>query len=247
MEASPGNGPPSAVRCQASHLRFADRREILVLAYRGAVGPGTRGADDARHMAADARLALAAFGGAALVFDLSRVAYAHGDGLLGLLHLDADPEAQPLPRTLVAGARSRDGLASLVPGAPLFDDVATAAAEAHRRAVALARGDDERSDAPRMYILVRAAVPLAFAVAAAAHASVVAYARFRDHGQTRAWLGGDLRKAICRVSDADFERARAIEGHVVIHEAALGGASVALAFRPRVVWPAWVGDLPLYK
>jgi peptidyl-tRNA hydrolase len=98
-----------------------------------------------------------------------------------------------------------------------------------------------------MYILVRAEVPLGFAMVAAAHASLAAYLRFRDSPEVAAWLAGPFRKAVCRVSDAEFAAARAVPDHVVITESALDGAEVALAFKPREEWPKMFRFLPLYR
>ena len=97
-----------------------------------------------------------------------------------------------------------------------------------------------------MYILVREGVPLGLAVVAAAHASLAAYLAYRDSPEVAAWLAGPFRKVVCRVSDAEFERAKAFEDHVVLTESALGGAEVALAFKPRETWPRAFGFYRLY-
>ena len=59
-----------------------------------------------------------------------------------------------------------------------------------------------------MYILIRDRVPLGFAVLAAAHASLAAYLKFKDTPEVAEWLAGPFYKAVCQVSEADFERAR---------------------------------------
>jgi hypothetical protein len=99
----------------------------------------------------------------------------------------------------------------------------------------------------RMYILVRESVPLGFAVLATAHASLAAYLRFQDSPEVRAWISGPFYKVVCRVSDVEFERTKEVEDQVVITESALGGAEVALAFRPREEWPKVFKYLRLFK
>lgn len=63
----------------------------------------------------------------------------------------------------------------------------------------------------KMYILVREAVPAGFAILAAAHASLACYLKFRDAPEVAAWLAGPFYKVVCRVSDAEFEAAKAYE------------------------------------
>lgn len=61
-----------------------------------------------------------------------------------------------------------------------------------------------------------------------------------------AWLSGLFRKVVCGVTDAEFDAAKSCADYVVITESALGGAEVALAFRPREQWPAAFRSLRLY-
>ncbi len=99
----------------------------------------------------------------------------------------------------------------------------------------------------KTYILVRSAVPLGNAMVAVAHAAVACTLAYRETEEVGAWLAGPFRKVVCRVSDAEFERARAHPDHVVITESALGGAEVALAFKPRAEWGRFFTHLPLYR
>jgi peptidyl-tRNA hydrolase len=99
----------------------------------------------------------------------------------------------------------------------------------------------------KMYILVRESVPLGFALLAAAHASLACYLKFRDTTEVTTWLGGPFYKVVCKVTDAEFETAKAFEDHVVLTESALGGAEVAIAFRPREEWPKAFKSYRLYK
>jgi hypothetical protein len=111
--------------------------------------------------------------------------------------------------------------------------------------------NDDDTPAPppklRMYILVREAVPVGFAVLAAAHASLAAYLKVKDSPEVEEWLSGPFYKTVCRVSDEEFERAKETPDHVVITESALGGQEVAIAFRPRVEYPKSFRFLKLYK
>lgn len=99
----------------------------------------------------------------------------------------------------------------------------------------------------RMYILVRESIPIGFAILGAAHAAVACTERFRGHDDVEAWLSGPFRKVICKVTDAELERAKELEDHVRITESALDGAEVAVAFRPRAEWPKAFRFLKLYR
>jgi hypothetical protein len=98
-----------------------------------------------------------------------------------------------------------------------------------------------------MYILVRESVPPGFAILAAAHASLAAYLRFRDSPEVKAWLSGPFYKVICKVSDEEFERAKAFEDSVVLSESALDGQEVAIGFKPREEWPNAFRFYRLYR
>ncbi|WP_165246620.1 hypothetical protein [Paludisphaera soli] len=99
----------------------------------------------------------------------------------------------------------------------------------------------------KMYILVRESVPLGFAVLAAAHASLAAYLRFRDTPEVASWLAGPFFKVVCKVDDAEFERAKSFEDSVVLTESALGGQEVAIACKPREEWPKAFRFYKLYR
>ncbi len=99
----------------------------------------------------------------------------------------------------------------------------------------------------KMYILIKDSVPLGYALVAAAHASLAAYLKFKDTPEVRAWLAGPFFKAVCKVTDEEFERAKEYPDHVVITESALGGTEVALAFKPREDWPKAFKFYRLYR
>ncbi|MFQ5429558.1 MAG: hypothetical protein ACE5E1_04530 [Phycisphaerae bacterium] len=83
-----------------------------------------------------------------------------------------------------------------------------------------------------MYILIKESVPVGFAILAAAHGSVAAYLKFRDSAEVAEWQSGPFYKVICKVSDEQFEQAKAVEDCVVLTESALDGQEVAVAFKP---------------
>lgn len=99
----------------------------------------------------------------------------------------------------------------------------------------------------KMYILIKEQVPLGFAIVAAAHASLAGYLKFKDAPEVTEWLAGPFRKAVCRVSEEEFERAKAVADHVVLTESALEGQEVALVFKPRVEWPKMFKFFRLYR
>ncbi len=89
----------------------------------------------------------------------------------------------------------------------------------------------------KMYILIREDVPVGYAVLAAAHASLAAYLKFKDSPEIIQWLSGSFYKAVCRVSDKEFEKAKECPDHVIITESALDHQEIAIAFKPREEWP----------
>jgi hypothetical protein len=99
----------------------------------------------------------------------------------------------------------------------------------------------------KMYILIKDSVPLGYAMVAAAHASLAAYLKFQVCEEVKQWLAGPFRKAVCRVRAEDFEKAKAVEDHVVLSESALDGQEVAIAFRPREEWPKSFKYFSLYR
>ena len=99
----------------------------------------------------------------------------------------------------------------------------------------------------KMYILIKDSTPLGYAVVAAAHASLAAYLKFRDSEEVRQWLSGPFSKAVCKVSDQDFQKAKVVPDYVVLTESALDGQEVAIAFKPREEWPKTFEFFPLYR
>jgi len=99
----------------------------------------------------------------------------------------------------------------------------------------------------KMYILIRDSVPTGFAVLAAAHASLACYLKFKESPEVAEWLSGPFYKAVCKVNDKEFEKAKEFEDYVVLTESVLDNQEVALAFKPRVEWPKPFKFYRLYR
>jgi peptidyl-tRNA hydrolase len=99
----------------------------------------------------------------------------------------------------------------------------------------------------KMHILIKESAPLGFALVAAAHASLAAYRRFEATPEVREWISGPFRKTVCKVTDKEFESAKAISDNVVLTESAWDGREIAIAFKPRAEWPKAFTFFRLYK
>jgi peptidyl-tRNA hydrolase len=99
----------------------------------------------------------------------------------------------------------------------------------------------------KMYIVIKESVPVGFAVVAAAHASLKAYLEFEREPEIEAWLSGPFYKVVCRVSDAEFERAKGAGDFVIVTESKLDDREIALAFKPRDEWPRSFQFFQLYR
>jgi hypothetical protein len=116
--------------------------------------------------------------------------------------------------------------------------------------------------ASKMYILVKgpeSGVDLGHAVLAAAHASLGGYLTFRQtcaglpvpEDPVEEWVRNSFRKVVCKVSDAEFEKAKTYgkpgEDFRVMTESGLGGMEVAIVFRPREDFEPFFKSLKLYR
>lgn len=135
------------------------------------------------------------------------------------------------------GKRSMAGLSSLLQNSTIHTQRDDAIAVCRQRAVELGRLEDEFDVSLKMYILVKESVETGYAVTAAAHAAVAVTCTYSHTWEVRTWLCGIFRKVVCRVTDAEFEKAKAFPNRVVMTESALGGQEVALGFMPRTDWP----------
>ena len=109
--------------------------------------------------------------------------------------------------------------------------------------------DVNRSEKFKMYILAKGSIPLGFAMVSATHASLAIYLKYVDDPDMMEWLEKSFRKVVCKVSDEDFERAKAVEKNVIITESNLDSKELAIGFCPRArdKWPQWFRQLPLYS
>lgn len=57
--------------------------------------------------------------------------------------------------------------------------------------------------------------PLGFAIVASVHACLVAYLKFKEALEVAEGLAGPFRKAVCKVTDKEFESTKSIADHVV--------------------------------
>ena len=99
----------------------------------------------------------------------------------------------------------------------------------------------------KMYILIRETLPTGFAILAASHASLACYLKFKDTSEVAEWLSGPFYKAVCKVNDKEFEKAKEFEDHIVLTESALDNQDVAIAFKPREEWPKAFKFFRLYR
>jgi hypothetical protein len=80
-----------------------------------------------------------------------------------------------------------------------------------------------------------------------AHASLAAYLKYQDSLEVKQWLSGPFYKVVCKVNEAEFERAKSEADHVVITESALDNQEVAIAFKPREDWPKAFRYFRMYR
>lgn len=99
----------------------------------------------------------------------------------------------------------------------------------------------------KMYILIKNSAPLGNAITSAAHASLACYLKFKDTPEVVEWLSGPFYKAVCKVSEKEFENAKAVEDHVIMTESKLNNQEVAIAFKPREEWPTQFKFYQLYR
>ena len=99
----------------------------------------------------------------------------------------------------------------------------------------------------KAYFLIKDALPPEKALVAIAHAPLAMYFKFEQHPDVIAWRNGVFKKVICKVNEAQFEQAKGFEDYVLLTESSLGGAEVALGFRPRAEWPKAFQYYSLYR
>ena len=89
----------------------------------------------------------------------------------------------------------------------------------------------------KMYILIKDEVPDKMAPVIAAHASLATYKHFEQDNDMQEWINSVFKKVVCRVNDAEFEKAKETDKHLVLTESALDNQAVCIAFCPRADFP----------
>ena len=107
-----------------------------------------------------------------------------------------------------------------------------------------------RRNSMKMYILIREDVDLGHAFLAAAHGTLQCYLKFKDRPIMAQYIDPSLpnfRKCVCKVSLAEFNKAKTYEDYVIVTESGLGGMETALVFCPREEWPKFFSFVKLYR
>ena len=111
------------------------------------------------------------------------------------------------------------------------------------------------------YILIKESLTAGHAVLAGVHASLGGYLTCveaeRKEGPpgvktiTEQWAETSFRERVCKVTDKEFEDAKAHGKNMVdcriMTESSLGGMETAIVFKPREEWPKFFKFLRLWK
>jgi hypothetical protein len=89
----------------------------------------------------------------------------------------------------------------------------------------------------KMYILLKETLPNKFAPVVSAHSSLACYKKFETDDDMQTWINSIFKKVVCTVTEAEFEKAKTEDKHIVLTESALDNAEVAIAFSPREEYP----------
>ncbi|MEP7284786.1 MAG: hypothetical protein ABI947_03330 [Chloroflexota bacterium] len=101
------------------------QRTVLIVAFEGEYGYGSKGNGDASFMEAIIRAALAAWGPWALILDLRKMTYEWGDEILKAISASQERYFDlPFPTAIVISDKNSEGLTSLVLE-EMFSDPAT--------------------------------------------------------------------------------------------------------------------------
>ena len=103
-----------------------------------------------------------------------------------------------------------------------------------------------------MYILVKDSIPTGIGVNAVGHASLATYLHYNNDSDVVEWLETSFKKVTCKVTDAQFEKAKTYSDGIIITENALLNSAgqeteIAIGFKPRKEWPEFFKSLKLYK
>lgn len=102
----------------------------------------------------------------------------------------------------------------------------------------------------KMYILIKEGVDIGHALLACSHGSLMCYLKFKDKIVMSDYIDSNkqnFRKCVCKVKEAEFEKAKTYEDFVIVTESGLDNMETALVFCPREEWPKFFQFLRLYK
>lgn len=91
----------------------------------------------------------------------------------------------------------------------------------------------------KMYILVKEGVPDNLVPVITAHASLACFRKYEHDAGMQRWINSVFKKAVCKVSDIEFEKAKQVEQHVLLTESALQNQEVCIVFAPRDEYPKY--------
>jgi len=98
------------------------------------------------------------------------------------------------------------------------------------------------------YILIKENVPPYFVPVICAHASLIAHLEWHAVPYYQYWLAHSFRKAVCSISEEDFEKVRFWPiAKRIVTESALGGKDVAIVLAPTKELPEEVRKFALWK
>jgi peptidyl-tRNA hydrolase len=89
----------------------------------------------------------------------------------------------------------------------------------------------------KMYLLIKEKVPNKLVPAIAAHASLACFRKYEQEEDMQRWINSVFKKAVCKVSEAEFNQAKEVEKNVLLTESALENQEVCLVFSPREQYP----------
>ena len=91
----------------------------------------------------------------------------------------------------------------------------------------------------KMYILVKEDIPNNLVPVITAHASLACFLKYDQDEDMQRWINSVFKKAVCKVTKVEFEKARQVEKNVLLTESALNDQEVCIAFSPRDEYPKY--------
>jgi len=97
------------------------------------------------------------------------------------------------------------------------------------------------------YILVLDWMDIGHAMNSVGHAVLIGHKNWSDDPEYMDWYENYFRKVTCKVTQAEFEKAKEYGDFAVVTESAFDNKEVTLIFKPRREWPKFFNFLKLYK